>query len=262
MGLKDFNNEEHVAHYTNLNRVVKDILPFNEIRISSASKLNDPYERDYTWIDNEPSCSDKLALSSSNTLFNLKKIIYNHIKLFSTTSYDEESKNCADLSLDIYARPRMWASYGDNHKGVCLIFNKAELSKEFNKKNFVYCFENKVSYQSFLPISENPVVFNPNKIKNLLNNPKELYEAVNDNLLLQTKYFEKHIDWKTEHEYRWLVFSEQTKDLNINFAKSLKGIVLGVDVDYKYSSLFKNYNIPLFKLTFEYGKYTCTEMKK
>jgi hypothetical protein len=26
-----------------------------------------------------------------------------------------------------YARPRMWEQYGDNHRGVCLVFDKAEL---------------------------------------------------------------------------------------------------------------------------------------
>ena len=30
-----------------------------------------------------------------------------------------------------WARSRMWAQYADNHKGVCLIFDKLCLEKEF-----------------------------------------------------------------------------------------------------------------------------------
>ena len=30
--------------------------------------------------------------------------------------------------------PRMWAQYGENHKGVCFIFDKAKLIKKITKE--------------------------------------------------------------------------------------------------------------------------------
>lgn len=52
-----------------------------------------------------------------------------------------------------------------------------------------------------------------------------------------------------------------TRDLNINFGSSLKAIVLGIDTDIKYKVLLEKYNIPIFKLVFNYGKYTYYEIK-
>ncbi|UTJ07549.1 DUF2971 domain-containing protein [Arcobacter roscoffensis] len=267
MNLEDFNSDKYVAHYTNVHRVLKKILPSNKIRISSVSKVNDPYERDSTWIENEPCFSDEDAIKCSNLLSELKPHIYNYIKLFCVSSYDKKSSNCFDLSLDIYGKPRMWASYGDNCKGLCLIFDKEELSKEFNKIDNVKIYEDKVEYLDFIPLIESSTCFSLYDLKNIKTNSEEmkfnpelLYKAIDKNYLLKFKYFRKHIDWKTENEYRWLVFSRETKDLDINFGNSLKAIVLGVDCNSKYKCLLEYYNIPLFKLSLQYGKYIATKL--
>lgn len=265
MDLKELNSDRYVAHYTNFDRVIKNILPSNQIRVSSASKVNDPYERDFTWTDSEACCTDKEAIECCNLLSELNPHIYNYIKLFCVASYDKKS-NCSDLSCHIYAKPRMWASYGDNCKGLCLVFDKEELSKEFNKTDSVKVDEGNIEYIDFLSKIENSVtlsIFELREIqkKSKVYNPELLYKAINKNNLLKSKYFRKHIDWETENEYRWLVFAKETKDLNINFAKSLKAIVFGVDTDVRYRCLFKDYDIPLFKLKFEYGKYNYHKLE-
>lgn len=82
MNLKDFNIEKYVAHYTKFDRVIKDILPFNEIRISSVSTVNDPYEKDESWIENDASDSKEDIIKNYQTLNKLKKDIFNYLKIF------------------------------------------------------------------------------------------------------------------------------------------------------------------------------------
>lgn len=214
MNLKDFNIEKYVAHYTKFDRVIKDILPFNEIRISSVSTVNDPYEKDESWIENDASDSKEDIIKNYQTLNKLKKDIFNYLKIFCVASYDELSKNCIDLSSDIYAKPRMWAHYGDNHKGICLIFDKEELSAQFRKSDFIKIYEDKVDYLSFLPLIGNSILLSKielEKFESESYNLELLYEFLDDNYLLKFKYFRKHIDWKTENEYRWLVFAKNNK---------------------------------------------------
>ncbi len=260
MDLKKFNSEQFIAHYTSFDRVFKNILPLNEIRVSSVSNVNDPYEKDKYWVDTEACFSKEDSIESNKIINELKKNIYSHIKMFCTTSYSKDSENCCDLSLDIYGKPRMWATYGDNHKGICLIFDKEELSHEFEKINPIKIYEENMVYMDYLPLIENSVLIsldslNNMKIKQNKYNAKLLYEELDKNYLLKSKYFSKHSDWKSENEYRWLIFSENIKDLNINFGDSLKAIVFGVDTDIDYKCLLSKYKIPIFKLKFEYGKY-------
>lgn len=265
MDLTEFNSDKYVANYTNFNRVIKDILPFNEIRISSAHKANDPYEKDDSWIDNEPSGTDEDALECSYILSELKLHIYNYIKIFCVASYDKCSEKVTDISSDIYAKPRMWATYGDNHKGLCLIFDKDELSKEFSKIDSIKIYEGKIKYLNYIPLIQNNVALSIKELRSICIKGKKyntelLYNAIDNNYLLKSKYFRKHIDWKTENEYRWLVFTKEAKDLNLNFAKSLKAIVLGVETDERYICLLEKYNIPLYKLLFNDGKYKSIKL--
>lgn len=260
MNLKDFNTDKYVAHYTKFDRVIKDILPFNEIRFSSVSIVNDPYEKDTTWIENDGIYSKEDIIESHKILNELKTNFFNHIKLFCSASYDEASINCFDLSSDIYGKPRMWANYGDNHKGLCLIFDKEELSKEINKicDKYEKLYEDKINYLPYIAILENSISLSIDELKSLqstTNNSKLLYEVIDKNYLLKSKYFRKHIDWKTENEYRWLIFTKETKEFNVNFGSALKAVVFGVDTNTKCKYLLKDYNIPLFQLSFEYGKY-------
>lgn len=68
----------------------------------------------------------------------------------------DSQENCYNNLSKGWARSRMWAQYADNHKGVCLIFDKEKLVKSF-KKAFdsceTYCKE--VTYTNNLyPLQE------------------------------------------------------------------------------------------------------------
>ena len=261
--LSKFNSDEYVAHYTSLDTVVKYIIPDKKIRVGSAELLNDPYENIVDWLEIEANIKEISFNESYQNFLNLNKIkerIKRSIKIFSTTTFDENSKNTADISNDIYCRPRMWAQYGDNHEGVCLIFDKKELHTEFKCSRNVELIYGKVEYESFIPIIHNDILIEPSMLKLLSDDPYKLYKKLNDNQQLKSRFFRKHNDWESEHEYRWLVFAEDGSELKISIHNSLKAIVFGSKTNSRYFETLKKENIPLYFLDFSNGSYSVKEV--
>jgi hypothetical protein len=276
LDLRDFNSEKYIAKYTKFDRVLKDILPFNEIRISSANKVNDPYENDKNWFAEDRTLgNEKEKIQEVEEMFSdINDKLFSHIKLFCVTGYRQKKRHERDISDHIYCKPRMWATYGDNHKGVCLIFDKNELSENFkiqeNLKEFNYICDRKVDYLDFISHINNNIFVTPNELRKFYKGPnkydsKKLFSLIknySDNML-ELKYSRKHIDWESEDEYRWLIFSENTEDLDINYGKSLKAIILGINVDPKYKKIIENYtSVPLYQITFNDGKYDTNKILK
>ena len=222
MDLADLNKDNFVAHYTSLDTAVRYILPAYKIRVSSVGILNDPYENTADWIQSEATLGFNFDFQKSVSLSKIKQKAINHIKVFSTTAFEEQSDNY-DITKHIYCRPRMWAQYGDNHKGVCLIFDKNELEKAFSLLNPIAIKSNKVDYPPFMESTDCNI--DPSKFRSILNDPHELYEALNHNYIMEHRFFRKHSDWKNENEYRWLLFMEQMDDVYVYCEKALKVIV-------------------------------------
>lgn len=272
MPLSKFNNEDYVAKYTTLDRVIKDILPFNEIRVSSAHNVNDPYEKDKEWLQEDVSLGNTTEeIYKTNEIFSdIKNKIFSHIKLFCVTGYRQKKTHERDVSDHIYCKPRMWATYGDNHKGICLIFDKNDLTRNFENqeksKEFKNICNKEVDYLNFLSHVNNNIFVTLNELKKFYKGPTEydaekLLSLIDNNYLFRTKYFRKHSDWESESEYRWLVFSKDIEDLNINYGNSLKAIVLGINVESKYECIFKKFtSIPLYKISFEDSEYKISKL--
>lgn len=272
MNLSKLNSENYVAKYTTFDRVIKDILPFNKIRVSSANKVNDPYEnKKGSIIEADIFFSQD---STGKEYFEFKEKfedaqykLLSHIKLFCTSIYSLEKVNYINHAHEIYAKPRMWATYGDNHKGVCLVFNKKELTHQFEKVENFKISENKMNYDKLIIDAQgrNPLLSNNdlNKIyKDNLFDIEKLFKVLDSNDTLTKRYFRKHYDWNSENEYRWLIFSKTSEDLDVDYGNSLKAIFLGIDFNEKYQKLLKKYvnDIPVYKISFNNGKYEAEKL--
>jgi hypothetical protein len=122
-----------------------------------------------------------------------------------------------------YQLVRMWATYGDNHKGVCLVIDKEKFSKENNIDNII-TFLQEINYES----SASNQIYKESKDLNTN------YDQATDNLInynLNTIFFSKHHDWISENEIRFVTKSDR-KFCSIE--NSLQKIVLGMDFNLKY----------------------------
>jgi hypothetical protein len=124
--------------------------------------------------------------------------------------------------------PRMWHSYGDAHRGICLEINK-ELLIEENPDVFTsrYVYKDIVHYQKKLnyPTLGKYRFENDEEIKDFLIENREQY------------FFQKHNDWMGEREFRIITFDKEIEYLY--FGASVKKIILGERCPSIYTFLIK-----------------------
>lgn len=136
-----------------------------------------------------------------------------------------------------YAHPHMWAQYGGNHKGVCLIFDREKLSKSVSvmskDKNLFYegpviyrDEDNKDDFYAFK--------FNFDDIEQV---GFDKYVEQHVSKFYRALFFRKALDWFSEWEYRFLLKSSDNADKFISINDSLCVICLGADFPRVYEPL-------------------------
>jgi hypothetical protein len=132
----------------------------------------------------------------------------------------------------------MWAQYGENHAGVCLIFNGKRLSEKFEKlKDKRYTvFHGSVTYENYDITPSKNLEFSNVKATDPLSAIRRHYLDYYDYYFLS-----KHRDWRDETEYRWLIHSStyNKKDEFINIEGALIAVLVGDDFPQVYASTLK-----------------------
>lgn len=236
---KQDDTEQYLYHYTTLETLLKYILPQKSIRFSPIRKTNDPQEsngRNFQLKDDIGIMAteniDKKHINQflqNQTMY--KDALNKNIKILCfTQDYVPEYNDsfCRDIGRG-YAKPRMWSQYSDNHKGVCLVFNKKKLIKYFDTKYNNYFHEHgsisykfkdhhhKLYYSAYTLLSSELKKYN--NVQDIIYNRRKKYSDM--------YYFFKHPDWQEEREYRFLLdYSEDTYPI-IEIDGLLEGIILG-----------------------------------
>ena len=204
-------------HYTSKEKLIEFILPSLNLKLNFLKNTNDPKEKKMSTrfaIKNIEFAGEYLELGGR-----LRELIDTKYKVccFSGDYLKDSEKYFG------YQLVRMWATYGDNHKGVCLVIDKEKFSKENNIDN-ITTFLQEINYES----SASNQIYKESKDLNTN------YDQATDNLIdynLNTIFFSKHHDWITENEIRFVTNSDR-KFCSIE--NSLQKIVLGMDFNLKY----------------------------
>jgi|LNAP01.1.fsa_nt_gb hypothetical protein len=222
----------YLYHYTKVETARDCILRSKSLKIGSFRNTNDPKETK-DWIFN-------YALGDLNPAFEETNIvgvaISSEIKSKSKTLSFSKDKNFSDINplnqifSRGFAKSRMWAQYGGNHSGVCLIFNKRILDKIIAEQ-----FGNSHNdiYQGSVHYTNRPIADDIYKSAYTINYPyyKKLGLSEYTRRHLFTHYprlfFEKSTDWQGEEEYRWVIVSDVEDDLYLQFENALVGVVFG-----------------------------------
>lgn len=261
----DFNNSRYLYHYTNINKAIK-ILYGDCLKFSKLNSLNDT-------LESKPKISNKSFDDSdkfTEALKYFRNMANNNLQLLcfskDSSEYLLEPTDLKTVLTDYsgrgFALPRMWAQYGDNNNGTCLIFDKEKL------KSIIGCYLGPmlISDDSVKYINNfSDVCIDYNEINNLLKLNSTIGSKENEyvfflnfvkNNLEFTKYnyFTKLDDWEREQEYRFLALGSEDYFIK-NISDALVGIVIGEKTDNADQSLIlamSKENCEVMKITFSF----------
>ena len=214
-------HDRHVGHFTSFETATKFVLPSSEIQLSPLARTNDPRENKeklFGAVFAKPE-ENQFAKSAVELL---TTAVRHHVKAFCTTRNYVDERGALN---ECFRRPRMWAQYGDKHRGVCLIFDRDILAKEIQRAfasgycDNIYYFPRSGRGDRFRHLE--PASFEQTKEAFVVNHLQEHATRL---------FFEKDGDWKDECEFRYLVFDfDSDEPVQVNFGDALRAIVLGVD---------------------------------
>jgi hypothetical protein len=255
----------NVAHYSRLEHLEK-ILKNKFVRLGPVSELNDPRESSLGWID---TCGNGHDYNIQDLLEanELKESVGSSLRLFCASQCCEDDLLSFDaLETKAYGRPRMWAQYGDNSKGFCVILDKNSFHNEIESQvdNLEHLIAGKVEYIDWLSIVSGGATIEYGK--GIPSSKNRIFEIINSNQMLKSLYFNKSIDWGGEKEFRWLMYSESKQDTLVPIQNSIKAVVLGWKFPPERYSEVKAYCADLgcscFILNYQHPSYKLIPLSK
>ena len=200
--------DKELYHFTTLENALK-ILLSEEFITSSFCNADDPKEYDMANLLNE-----LLQFGATS----IEDFIYNNYRYISFSSHIVDKKT----SYNGVDRPRMWAQYADNFKGVCVVFDRDKIKKMCKQKNaWIY----KISYKKVVSFG------NGSYIK--LEDYKDKYNFIDT--IKSKLFFTKTDDWASEDEVR-IVFNSVD---SIPIKGLIKRIVFGLHINKNLSKGIK-----------------------
>lgn len=121
---------KYVYHYTSWERLL-DIAE-SGFRLSPLTSMNDPRESKDWFIP--LSVSNDSLEDDDATVFNAAIGSCKEKVRIASFSLDEPYGDLANQFRRGFARPRMWAQYAENHKGVCVILDREALDRAIRAK--------------------------------------------------------------------------------------------------------------------------------
>jgi hypothetical protein len=255
---KLFNSEDAICHYTSIENGM-DILSSGKIKLSPFKDANDPFEfLDKPFIGNQGDINIHMDSRSVGS-FHINDDIKHRVKFLSfCTNYDSKvicgetgSERTEKSIYKCYGKPRMWAQYGRNHSGLCLIFSKKKLEELIANKNIVSGFT--VYYES--EINDYP----PLDLRKSYH-IEYVSEYISNNI--QSIFYKKTADFVDENEYRIVTYCDSGEDVTLPIKDIIIGVIRGskiesVDQVNSFKRACEANNTYPFYLHWENGKFNA-----
>jgi hypothetical protein len=139
----------------------------------------------------------------------------------------------------------MWAHYGENHKGVAIVFDKTKLinaCKVVCKNNWAIANDNIKYKPHTLEYSFHIDEWQKILKKNEIDIAKEVITKY------KKDYFCKYPEWSYENEYRILLYKKNEIDVNIKGC--IKAVIFGEKTEGDVVNYFNKQNIDCYKVIF------------
>jgi hypothetical protein len=231
-------------HYTKIESGL-NILSEKKLRFNNIGKTNDPRES-RPWeiptlrllVQND---LEKDVNEANDVIRNdIPKVIRDEWKVACFTldqiSHTEQPSDLERMYSAFlnpgYARPRMWAQYAENHKGVCLSFDKEKLEDDLRHRFDDQYRSGEINYDREIFMGQSfsfPIGFAENILTDIKKyGPKDAAQKyVNDNY--KSLFLVKNPDWASETEFRCLIHSVNNQVETVSIEKSVEEVIVGMD---------------------------------
>lgn len=214
-----------ISHYTSADKAILEILPKKRLKFNELKNSNDPWEyKKNIYVQLTENMLDVRDAFIKRDKLNT---YINNIRSISfTNDFRTEKRRC-------FCNPLMWAHYGDNHKGVCLVFDRNKLIELLKiSRNGVYLKQPKRIKYSSKEFDNYTISKNENIQEFIRKNSKDLI-------------FTKKKDWIYEKEFRLVFLPNKGKFINRSFfikniSFALKAIILGENFPDSYKDVMSD----------------------
>lgn len=223
-------------HFTSTENAIQYILPSLKLRMNSLGKMNDPKENLMHIINSHLYSEYKYKIGDiTETVDAMMMSKETKIVSFSTDKKNKDIETTKGYNLQ-----RMWAQYGANHTGICIVidyekfkFENTKIIEEYNIKDNSVEYNNKFC----VPPSFTPLVGRKPEISksNSLSRHDEWKKYQSNPQFVKEQFFTKNIDWEGECEYRFLTFVENSNnEIYLSIKNSLIKVITGLNFSKYY----------------------------
>jgi len=223
-------------HYTKTSTAIEQILHTKKFKLSLLKDTNDPREYKFTLFNImgwslKPVTTINL-LNKVQTVIN--RILRNETRVmsFCTNKKPTLILNDGNTIEDNHAcsngwsKSRMWTQYGQNHYGVCLVLSHEELKEAIAtyKPIVSASMADFVKYSQKDRISWKATTLDGNRLE------REGIKKYSCNFIIENYpelFFQKHIDYRDEAEFRVVVLDPNKKLEYIDISSLMRCVIVG-----------------------------------
>lgn len=233
MNVSDANR--FIYHYTSLN-TAKRILNGLSLRMGVFQGTNDPKEsKEWQFDLLSRNHADFRGIDARKLSSELSDSIKKHSRVLCFCKDGEglTGSHLADVSLRGHFKARMWAQYGGNHTGACLVFDRGKLLERVRHD----CGDAQLLSSGAVTYRNRSVTAERDEYDYFIDYDAlktvgfERYWMLHAQRCHQRLFFEKALDWRDECEFRVVALLPKPREVFVDIWDCLCGVFLGERCD-------------------------------
>lgn len=244
-----------LAHYTKASVAFEHVLPERRLRMSPYRDMRDPAEnKDIVpgltyWGDPaDPEGAWEDAAAGIRAIRDSCRVL----------SLTRDADGATENFGSCWARPRMWEQYADEHRGVCLLFDRANLvsalGSELKERGPLYLNEVRYTPAGIAESATQNLI--DERILDTAQRPTAIAEYIENNYT--DFFFLKSNDFETEHEYRAVLMAGDDDYAHVRYKEALAAVIVGERFPAWQlagaSEVCAKAGVPLRKMHWEHGR--------
>jgi len=228
-------SDDALFHYTRTSIALERILSSGKLRLGLLKDTNDPREYKFKLLNLQgwslPDGVEDLV-RDAHPVFDRILRAQCRVVCFCTNALPEIELDTGEFEIDQYAsnigwnKSRMWSQYSENHHGICLVFSKAAIQEQLKglSDTFSWHVSGYVRYMRNDRIPRSAVTLNGNQ---LAKEGVEKYCAHHIQGHHRDLFLTKHVDYRDEAEYRFIIADPGNRYEFIDISTTLRGVIAG-----------------------------------